>query len=68
MTKSITAISDYSLDIAAGLFEDFPCEVTAKRYEQLAMTYYAAMVITLDELENILNTIAERRQWRRIAK
>lgn len=42
------------LDYHAAMFHDFPCRATAVRYEAVAIAYCNAMVISVDELENIL--------------
>lgn len=42
------------LDDAATAFHDNPTETTALRYEAIAIAYCNAMVISPDELENIL--------------
>ncbi len=45
------------LDHAAAMFHDFPCRATAQRYELIAIAYTNAMVISVDELENILSIL-----------
>ena len=42
------------LDHAAAQFHDFPCRATALRYEAMAIAYCNCMVISVEELENIL--------------
>lgn len=42
------------LDDAATAFHDNPTRATALRYEAIAIAYCNAMVISPDELENIL--------------
>jgi len=45
------------LDYYAAAFHDFPCRATAERYESIAIDYAAAMVIHIEELENILSLV-----------
>jgi hypothetical protein len=45
------------LDYHAAAFHDFPCRATAQRYEAVAISYAAAMVIHIEELENILSLL-----------
>jgi hypothetical protein len=42
------------LDQAAGHFHDYPCYATANRYAAIAIDYAANMIITMDELKNIV--------------
>ncbi len=46
-----------SLDYAAAEFHDFPCRATATRYEALAISYAASMIISIAELDAILSLV-----------
>lgn len=45
------------LDYHAAAFHDFPCRATAVRYEAVAIAYCNAMVIRVEELENIISLL-----------
>jgi hypothetical protein len=42
------------LDQAAGHFHDYPCYATASRYGNIAIDYFANMIITVEELKSII--------------
>ena len=46
-----------SLDAAATAFHDNPCHETAEVYNDLALAYFTGMVISLEELDYILDLI-----------
>lgn len=52
-------MSTKSLDDAATAFADDPNYTTAKAYERLALDYFVAMVITAEELDNILSLVMD---------
>lgn len=45
------------LDTAAVNFNDYPCYATADRYAHIAIDYAAAMIISMEEIKNIVKLV-----------